>query len=100
VDCSNVLVKDLKGQVANSGINNWHPPHMNAFKFKYEVMKPLPEFYTLKALLHTLACVVLATTNSILWQIVQLFFPSFLHPHSQVGQQQFVYCEKQTIYGL
>jgi hypothetical protein len=33
VDCPNVLVKDLKGQVANSGINNWHPPHMNALKF-------------------------------------------------------------------
>ncbi len=33
VDCSNVLVKDLKGQVANSSLNNWHPLHMNAFKF-------------------------------------------------------------------
>jgi hypothetical protein len=47
----------------------------------------MQKIHTMASLLHTLAWVVLATTNAILWQIVQLFFPSFLHPHSQVGQQ-------------
>jgi hypothetical protein len=31
MDCPNVLVKDFKGQMANSNINMRHPPHMNAF---------------------------------------------------------------------
>jgi hypothetical protein len=33
MDCPNVLVKDLKGQMANFNINNWHQPHMDVLKF-------------------------------------------------------------------
>jgi hypothetical protein len=49
---------------------------------------------------HTPTWDVFVATNAILLQIAQPFFPSFTHTHSQVGQQQFVYCEKQTIYGF
>ncbi len=31
MDYPNVLAKEFKGQVANSSINIWHPPHMDCF---------------------------------------------------------------------
>jgi predicted glycoside hydrolase/deacetylase ChbG (UPF0249 family) len=31
MDCPNVLVRDFKGQMANSSINMWHPSHIDAF---------------------------------------------------------------------
>jgi hypothetical protein len=49
---------------------------------------------------HIPTCDILVTRNAILWQIAQPFFPSLLHPHSQIGKQQFVYYEKQITYGF
>jgi hypothetical protein len=60
----------------------------------------LQEIHITTLLPHIPTWDIFTATNEILWQIAQPLFLSLLHPHSQVGQQQYVHYEEHATYGF